>query len=65
MSWILWRNRFSSFEIIVDLFSIENVEYALPSWMHEKLIDIVHIVIDENISDSFMFIILESFFFLQ
>lgn len=65
MPWILWRNRFSSFEIIVDLFSIENVEYALSSWMHEKLIDIVHIVIDENISDSFVFIILESFFFLQ
>lgn len=65
MPWVIWCDSFSPFEVIVDFPAVEDIEYELSSWMHEMLIDVIHIVIDYDIAYSFFFVCFKAIVFLQ
>ena len=53
VSWVVGSDCFCAFEIEVYLPSVEYVENGLTTGMHEIFVDIVHTVVDENVSNSF------------
>ena len=50
---------FGSFKIVVDFFSIEDIEDELTAGMHEIFINVVHHIVDYDVPDSFFFVVVE------
>jgi len=62
---IIRCDTFGPLEVKVYLFSIENIEDELSSRVHEMLVDVVHIVIDDDVSHTLLLVVLEFLLLLQ
>ena len=61
----IFGDAFGSFQIVIDLFSIQNIEDKFSTWMHEIFINVVHIVINNDIANPFFFVIIEVLLLFQ
>lgn len=65
MSGVISCDTFGSFEVVIYLFSVEHVENELTSGMHKILVNIVHAVVDDDVANSFVFVVLEFLFLFE
>lgn len=65
MPGVIWSDSLGSLEVVVDFPAVEDIEDELPSWMHKMLIDVVHIVIDDDVAHSLFFVCFEVLMLLQ
>lgn len=54
-----------SFQVVIDFFSIEEIEYKLSTRVHEVLVYVIHVIVDDDVSYSLLFIVFKVLLLLQ